>query len=222
MVQKSRRPVAVTTEEPKRPRGRPRAYDADEALDQARDTFWVHGYSATSLDELSAATGMNRPSLYGAFGDKRSLYLSTLDRYIEVNRQGMDRALAGDRPLPQALQHVFDLALSLYYPPESESKGCFLIGTAAVESVTDDEVRTRLAEGLREFDRSFEARFRRAQLDGEISADADPAMLARLASAILHSLALRSRAGDKRATLRATVTAGIDLLCATSVRTTGS
>src|SRR6185503_5597935 len=87
MVQKYER-------EPKRPRGRPRAYDADEALRQARNTFWKKGYSATTLDDLSEATGMNRPSLYGAFGDKRALYLATLERYVVANREAMDRELA--------------------------------------------------------------------------------------------------------------------------------
>ena len=65
-----------------RARGRPRAYDPTTALTGARDAFWRHGYSATSLDVLSDATDMNRPSMYAAFGDKRSLYLQTLDGYI--------------------------------------------------------------------------------------------------------------------------------------------
>src|SRR5262245_37830311 len=66
-----------------RPRGRPRAYDADAALTQAMTAFWQLGYSATSLEQLSDATDMNRPSLYAAFGDKRALYLQTLDSYTE-------------------------------------------------------------------------------------------------------------------------------------------
>src|SRR5262249_17102093 len=62
-------------------RGRPRAYDPETALQTAIEAFWQAGYSGTSLDDLSAATGMNRPSLYGAFGDKRALYLKALDHY---------------------------------------------------------------------------------------------------------------------------------------------
>ncbi len=200
--------------EGKRSRGRPRAYDVEAALGRARDAFWQSGYSATTLDELSAATGMNRPSLYGAFGDKRALYLATLERYVEVNRAAMDEALGGDLPLGDALLHVYDLALGLYFRPGSAPKGCFLIGTAAVEAVNDDAVRAILAKGLQAFDRSFETRFARAQRDGELDPNADPALLAKLASAILHTLALRSRAGDKRATLRATARAGVAMLCA--------
>ena len=59
-------------------RGRPRAYDPDAALKAARDVFWVKGYAATSLDDIAEATGMNRPSLYAAFGDKEAIYLAAL------------------------------------------------------------------------------------------------------------------------------------------------
>ena len=65
---------------PKR-RGRPRAYEPEIALSRALDVFWKDGFAATSLDDLSAATGMNRPSLYGAFGDKRELYKKTYESY---------------------------------------------------------------------------------------------------------------------------------------------
>lgn len=198
----------------KRVRGRPRAYDAEEALAQARDTFWRHGYSATTLDELGASMGMNRPSLYGAFGDKRALYLATLERYIEVNRAAMDEALSGDRPLKEALMHVYDLALGLYFRAGSAPKGCFLIGTAAVEAVNDEAVRNLLAHGLRSFDRSFEARLVRAQHSGELDPNADAAMLAKILSALMHTMAVRSRAGDKRAVLRATAEAGVAMICA--------
>jgi AcrR family transcriptional regulator len=207
MVQKH--PAAA----PARPRGRPRAYDPDEALARATAAFWRAGYSATSLDALSEATGMNRPSLYGAFGDKRALYLATLARYVEAGRSAMQAALSTDRPLREGLKRVYDVALKMYYPADETARGCFLIGTAATESVGDAEVRGVLGAGLREFDRAFESRLRRAQADGELAAAADPAMLARIASALLHTLALRSRAGDSRSSLAATAAAGIDLIC---------
>jgi AcrR family transcriptional regulator len=196
----------------KKPRGRPRAYDAEHALRSATETFWRSGYAGTSLDELSDATGMNRPSLYGAFGDKQALYLATLDRYVDISAQVMQKKL-DVVPLTLALQRVCEAALEMYYPSADTQRGCFLIGTAAVEAVRDDQVRKRLGDGLRTFDKIFEARFLCAQQEGELAAEADPVMLAKLASALLHSLAVRARAGDSRATLRATALAGIKLLC---------
>ncbi|AMP15347.1 TetR/AcrR family transcriptional regulator [Collimonas pratensis] len=199
--------------ENKRARGRPRAYDPEQALDNARDVFWQLGYGGSSLDDLSSATGMNRPSLYAAFGDKHALYLQTLERYVERSRQAMIGVMSGDLPLAQALLRVYQLALSMYLPAGSAARGCLLIGTAATQAVVDVEVRQRLGDGLRCFDQVLEARFQRAVEQGELIAVLDPAMLAKMASAILHTLALRSRAGDSRASLEATAAAGVRLIC---------
>ncbi|HKT96393.1 MAG TPA: TetR/AcrR family transcriptional regulator [Paraburkholderia sp.] len=207
------------TKKDSRPRGRPRAYDPEQALAQARDTFWHNGYAGTSLDDLSAATGMNRPSLYAAFGDKHALYLQTVERYIEAGRAAMEAALDETLPLADALLRVFDGALAWYLPPREAQRGCLLIGTAAVEAVADAAVRERLAAGLRAFDKAFERRLRHAVRQGELPADADPAMLARVASALLHSIALRARAGEPRAALRATAVAGVALICGTAAQT---
>jgi AcrR family transcriptional regulator len=91
---------------PKR-RGRPRAYDPQAALKQATDAFWKAGYAGTSLEEISAATGMNKPSLYAAFGDKRGLYLEALDQYWQLVFAAMRKDLAGDRPLDDTLMRVY-------------------------------------------------------------------------------------------------------------------
>ncbi len=194
-------------------RGRPPAYDADTALQAALDAFWDGGYAATSLDELSAATGMNRPSLYGAFGDKRELYLKAVERYREAARTGMGSALAPDRSLRDGLHEVFSRALALYMSGKSGPRGCFVIGTAATEAVGSPEVRALLAATLRDVDDAFEERMVLAREQGELPAGADPVALARIASAILHTLAVRARAGEKRAALEATAAAGLELLC---------
>lgn len=203
MVQKEEKPR----------RGRPRAYDPESALSQATDAFWLSGYSGTSLDMLSASTGMNRPSLYGAFGDKRALYLATLDRYTSQSRELMERALDSDRPLPEVLQSFYDSAIAFYAPEKEAARGCFLIGTAATESMSDPEIRAKLGDALRQFDRVLEARFRRAIAEDEMDAAADPAALAKMASAIMHTLAVRSRAGDSRASLKAIAATGIRMIC---------
>jgi AcrR family transcriptional regulator len=203
----------VSAKEPRRQRGRPRAYDADAALAQAMEAFWRLGYSATSLDQLSDATDMNRPSLYAAFGDKRALYLQTLDSYIERSKVGIARALDPELSLAEGLQRFYDSALVSYLPSGDPARGCYLIGTAVTEALADEEVRARLASSLREFERLLEVRIRQARDAGEIDAAADPAALAMIASAVLYMLAIRSRAGESRTTLRAVVATAIDLIC---------
>jgi AcrR family transcriptional regulator len=198
--------------EPKR-RGRPRGYDPDAALGRAIGSFWKAGYSGTSLDDLSAATGMNRPSLYGAFGDKRDLYLKALAHYWELSRVAMDEALAHDLPLRAALQRLYDKALSIYFSGKDGPRGCFAIGTATTEAVHDAEIRASLAEGFRMIDEAFEARIRLARDQGELKRSADSAALAMLASATLHTLAIRSRAGTSRKVLQGIVDSTLDVIC---------
>jgi TetR/AcrR family transcriptional regulator, copper-responsive repressor len=194
-------------------RGRPRAYDPDTALTQARAAFWDAGYAATSLDDLCAATGMNRPSLYGAFGDKRALYRKALDQYHAMGEQALAQALTHDIPLDEALRRVYRTALSVYFSGEKGARGCFMIGTAVTEAVADPVLRRALADGFSSFDQAFENRIRFAQQQGELASGIDSAILARLASAVLYFLAIRSRAGETRAALEAAADEAVTFLC---------
>ena len=202
---------------PPKPRGRPRSYDPDKALAQARDRFWDAGFAATSVDELAAATGMNRPSLYGAFGDKKALYLKTLDYTRMRSRAGLEAALAGDGSLRDALRRVYAGAISIYLSGKQGPRGCFLVGTAATEAVADADVRRAFAASLHDFDDAFAARMRLAQQQGDLDASADATELARLASATLHFLAIRARAGESREALQATADAAVTLICGPAV-----
>jgi AcrR family transcriptional regulator len=206
MVQKLEGP------EPKR-RGRPRAYDPHVALLRAMDAFWKSGYSGTSLDELTAATGMNRPSLYAAFGDKRSLYLKALAHYWRVVLSAMREDLAEDIPLRDALIRAFDGALSIYFSGSDRARGCFVVGTAVTEAVEDGEIRDNLMEGFLAFDTDFEARFRLAQKKGELGIDADPRALAMLTTAVMHTIAIRARSGATRAELADLARKAVGSIC---------
>ena len=195
-----------------RPRGRPRAYDPDQALAQARDAFWDGGYTGTSLEELSDATGMNRPSLYGAFGDKHALYLQIMERYREMGRGAMKEELSYQVPLAEALRRTFARAITIYLTGEHGPRGCFLINTAATEAVRDPDIRAAFAAGLHELDDQLEARLRFASERGDLDTGIDPAALARVLSGVMNSLALRARAGEPRAVLEATVEAAMRLV----------
>jgi len=113
-------------------RGRPRAYDPQAALKRATDEFWQTGYSGTSLDSIAAVTGMNPPSLYAAFGNKRAIYLKALSRYWEIALTATREALAEDRPLREALMLAYEAALSIYFSGKGRARGCFVVGTATI------------------------------------------------------------------------------------------
>jgi AcrR family transcriptional regulator len=205
----------MVQKEAKRPRGRPRAYDPEQALEQALQAFWRAGFSATSLDQISAATGMNRPSLYAAFGDKHALYLALLQRYTALSDASIAAGLARQEPLAAALARFYRHALASYLPAEGAARGCFLIGTATSEAMADAAIREQLGRALQGFTAALERRLRRARAEGELAADADTAGLADVAAAVLHSLAVRARAGDTRAALNATAQAAVKLICGT-------
>src|SRR5271163_4780945 len=143
MVQKSRKQPPATTGAPAEPkrRGRPRAYQPEVALGKALDLFRKDGFAATSLDDLSAATGMNRPSLYGAFGDKRDLYIKSYARYRADARAKMIDIFRDEMPIRKRLQRIYDVALDIYVNGESGPRGCFTVMTAASEAIFDPEIR---------------------------------------------------------------------------------
>src|SRR6201996_5245978 len=127
MVQKRKTTPALPqadTPAPKR-RGRPRAYQPDVALGKALDLFRKDGFAGTSLDDLSAATGMNRPSLYGAFGDKRELYIKSYARYRADARAKMIEIFRDELPIRKRLQRIYDVALDIYVGGEEGPRGCF-------------------------------------------------------------------------------------------------
>jgi len=193
-------------------RGRPPAYDAKTALTRAMEAFWDAGYAATSLDDLAAATGMNRPSLYAAFGDKRDLYLKTLERYRQEGRELARHALADNPTLRVFLKRFYDKALELYLA--GGPRGCYSIGTAATQAAVDSDVQAFLAASMRSTDEFLTGQIRKAKERGEIPRDADTAALGYLATATLHTLAIRSRAGLPRKELNALVDAAIKVICA--------
>jgi TetR/AcrR family transcriptional regulator, copper-responsive repressor len=214
MVQKSKRPPVVRLDAPVPPkrRGRPRAYQPEVALGKALDLFRRDGFAATSLDDLSAATGMNRPSLYGAFGDKRELYIKSYQRYREDARAAMQDIFREQLPIRKRLERIYAIALDIYLSGESGPRGCFTVMTAASEAVSDPDIRAMVLEGFVELDKAFAACFRLAKEQGELPESADPVVLAQLASATIHTIAIRARAQVPRKELEVIVKGAIDVM----------
>ena len=213
MVQKKSKAEKTSAERHLR-RGRPRQYDPDHALAKAAAAFWKGGYAGTSLDELAAATGMNRPSLYAAFGDKRDLYLKTLERYQRKSRAKTLELLADDPTLRVFLTRFYDGALEIYRAGGDDARGCYSISTAPAQATVDTAVRAFLSDSIRGTDSFLADLIEKARERGEVAAAANPAALAQIATATLHTIAVRSRVGASRKELKALAAAAIDLICA--------
>ena len=143
MVQK-----AVGSDAVPRRRGRPRGFKPETALNQAMDVFWKDGFAATSLDDVSAATGLNRPSLYGAFGDKRALYLQAYSQYRKHVNEAFAPLFAASEPLRVKLKRILITALDLYLSGEEGPRGCFTVLTAASDAIADPEIHGLVAQAI--------------------------------------------------------------------------
>jgi len=183
-----------TERTPKRTRGRPPGFDRETVLHAAGQRFRTHGFAATSLDELAEATGLNRPSLYAAFGDKRALYLAALARTEGWLVRSFAALREADLPLRAMLERMFAFTIDVYLSGERGPSGCIALNTATAEAVTDPEIRAALARILAIEDREIEALLAQA-------GDAAAAAHAPVVAAVLHSLSIRARAGESKAAM---------------------
>jgi AcrR family transcriptional regulator len=202
----------LTSEVIRRPRGRPRGFDPGEVLQRVRDVFLEKGFAGASLDELSEAAGLNRPSLYAAFGDKEQLYIHTLRVYGAQGIAAVDAVFAGKGPIDKRLGQVFKGAVDLYTAPPTP-RGCMIVGTAAVEAPTRPKIAAAAAQLLQDTEDAFERAFERAVAEGELPAEPSPEARARLAGTALHTLAIRARLGTKPAELRAYAASLVPVIC---------
>lgn len=177
-----------------RPRGRPRGFDAEVALRHASDAFRDGGFSSTSLDDIVRATGLNRPSLYAAFGDKKALYLAALETlWADIDLE-FQKLIARDLPLGESLKLMLNRSVSVYLSGPSGPRGCLAVCTASAEAVSDADIRAALRKVLALMDERIAVLFAKA-------GDNDPAGKARLVSGVLHSMSIRARAGVPREVL---------------------
>ncbi|MFF4731266.1 TetR/AcrR family transcriptional regulator [Streptomyces mirabilis] len=173
---------------------RPRQFDEEEVVRAARDQFWSVGYNGTSIDDLSAVTGLGRGSLYGAFGDKHALFLRALDSYNSDALEAWRSALGGPGPaLPVLERHVRDVAEGII--GDVERRGCMMAKIAAEVSAVDEDVAERIAEVVRGLHGALRGCIARAQAEGSLDADADADSLAGLLLAVLRGLEALGKAG---------------------------
>jgi AcrR family transcriptional regulator len=188
---------------------RPREFDEGEVLDLALAIFWEHGYEGTSIDDLVAATGLGRASLYGAFGDKERIFMKALERYCAR----MSESLEGrkDRASARAALEQLLRALVIKSTPKSGPRGCFLLATT-VGGDAPSAAREAYAEYTARLERALMTLVQRGQDSGEFTRAADASSVARMLAVLLQGVAAGARAGRSKAQLEAAIATVLELV----------
>jgi len=185
------------------PIGRPRAFDIEKALDEALLVFWRKGYEGTSLPDLTRAMGINRPSLYAAFGNKEQLFRKALDRYIAGPAAHVRAAL--DEPTARAVaERLLYGNIQLLTKP-GNPPGCLAVQAALACGAEGDCIRRELIARRAASEAALRRRFRRALREGDLAAGADPAALARYITTVAQGMAVQAAGGATRKELQQVV-----------------
>jgi len=189
---------------------RPREFSEEDVLDAAVACFWRHGLGATSVRELAAEMGLNGPSLYNAFGDKRALFACALERYAAHTMRERIRRLERETPVA-AIRAYFDelIARSL---ADADRRGCLIVNAALEVAPHDAELGKLICGFLGELEGFFRRCLERALASRAIPARVDPADTARLFLGLLLGLRVAARARPERALLEGMVRPALALL----------
>lgn len=178
---------------------RPREFDPATALDKAMQVFWAKGYEATSLDDLCAATGLSRSSLYAVFGDKHDLLLQSIDLYADRGTARFAAVLAAP-PIQSALRRILDEFIGQIVAGPGQ-RGCFIGNCAAELARGDRDAMMRVRRSFARNETIFRDALTAAQSRGELPRSADPAALARFLTSGFQGLRLVGKANPDRAVL---------------------
>lgn len=180
--------------------GRPRSFCVDQAADRAMNVFWRKGYEGASLSDLTAAMGINAPSLYAAFGSKEGLFRAVLERYDERRKGFMEKVLSAPDAFGVAQNYLEGIAeFAADTNGGMNPPGCLLVQSG---SCSDSAIPEEVARHRAEKEQTLRKRFEQAKKDGDLPKSADPTTLARYLSAMANGICMQATAGASAGDLR--------------------
>src|SRR6195952_5535599 len=191
------------------PRGRPRSFDVDAAVERAMGVFWSRGYHGTALPDLLRATNLSRGSLYAAFGDKHSLFLRALDRYVADALTRMDGELGPRREPIDGLRAY----LAGYVDRTSGAngrRGCLLVAAAMELAGRDADVDRRIASFFKAMEAKVADALSRAKTAGRLADGVEPSSAAKILVCFVEGLRVVGKTAQARTTSQATADALLD------------
>ena len=188
--------------QPKRPRGRPRSFDREQALEQAMEVFWKKGFEATSVADLTEAMGINPPSLYAAFGDKEQLFLAAVERYQA--RRGESCPYCEEPTARDAVEKLL-IFLADELTCSDHPRGCLLQMAEATSGESSPKLKAALQAKRMASRTMLKARIERGLRDGDVPEGTDATALTDFYVTIIAGMSMRARDGATRKSLLATV-----------------
>ncbi|WP_241016221.1 TetR/AcrR family transcriptional regulator [Paraburkholderia sp. Ac-20336] len=179
-----------------RQRGRPREFDLDQTIEHAMQIFWTKGYQGTSLPDLLDVTGLSRGSLYAAFGDKHGLFLLALDRYIVQALKRLDDEFASGQKALAGLKACMNGYVARTAGAAGK-RGCLVVATAMELAAHDEEVASRIAHFWSAMEARLVKALKRAQKEGDLARNVDPAAAAHVLVCFLEGLRVVRKIGFK-------------------------
>jgi TetR/AcrR family transcriptional repressor of nem operon len=186
--------TARSTQEIARPRGRPREFEMDEALDQAIRVFCEQGYNATSIGDLIEAMGLASGSIYKAFRDKRAVFLAALDRHIVLRKEQIAAVARTAKPARERLRDVLAHFVDVSKGIEGR-RGCLVVGSAVELAILDREVAARVSASIAKNEAFLTELIRQGQADGSIPAKVDAEATARVMVCLTQGLRVVGKSG---------------------------
>jgi TetR/AcrR family transcriptional regulator, transcriptional repressor for nem operon len=190
---------------------RPREFDETTALNAAITCFWQRGFKATSVRDLADSMGISGPSLYNAFGDKRTLFAAALERYLDRFTRARVKRLEESLPPKQAVCRFLEEVIE-HSVNDRERRGCFLINSALEVAPHDKPLGALIADRLGEIERFFRRSIRAAQAEGTVPPNLVAKDLARLLLGALLGMRVLARCKPERALLEGIARPALALL----------
>jgi len=206
-MKKSLSQIPGKTPAARRPRGRPRSFDREAALDCAMEVFWRKGFEGTSLSDLTKAMGINPPSLYSAFGDKEHLFLEAVERYQA--KRGPATCSFTDQPTARGAVEQLLAWTVKELCSSCQPRGCMMVMTSTTTTASSKHLQAALAERRADSRERLKARIDQGAREGELPAGTDTGALADFYATVLIGMSLQAREGASRKSLLATVEAAM-------------
>ena len=182
--------------------GRPRGFDENAALEAAMRVFWEKSYEGATLSDLTSAMGINRSSMYAAFGDKAALFRRTMERYREGPMRYMRDAL--EKPVLRDAVASLLHSTVLFLSQPGHPRGCFSVQAALACGVEAEPIQQAMVEWRKAGEGALRKRFVMARRAGELAKDINPADFARFIATVMAGLAVQAVNGASRAEMKRT------------------